>query len=99
MDPLTVLLPNGATMTSTHTAELPLPHLPPAACLCHIFPQLSSGSLLYIGQLCDHGCEALFTATQLIITLQDKTILLGHRSGPLGHWQWQYAAKLPTATN
>jgi hypothetical protein len=29
----------------------------------------------------------LLTATQLLITLQDKTILLGRCSGSLGHWR------------
>jgi hypothetical protein len=73
-------------MTSTHTAGQPLTSLPIAARRCHIFPHLASGSLLSIGQLCDHGCQALFTATHLVVTLHNTTILTGYRSGPYGHW-------------
>jgi hypothetical protein len=73
-------------MTSTHQAHLPIPALPPAARLCHVFPQLTSGSLLSIGQLCDHGCQALFTATHLIITKDNTTILQGNRSNSFGQW-------------
>jgi hypothetical protein len=33
-----------------------------------------------IGQLCDHGCTATFTATQVQIFHQGRLILTGHRS-------------------
>ena len=46
-----VLLPNKATMKSTHTALLDIPNLPESARKTHIFRQLASGSLLSIGQL------------------------------------------------
>jgi hypothetical protein len=53
--PFTVILPNGEAITSTHTAELDLGNIPLGARTCHLFPHLRSGSLLSIGQLCDHG--------------------------------------------
>jgi hypothetical protein len=88
MHPITVLLPDGTTMTSNGTGELPLPHLPPSAARCHLFPSLhqGSGSLLSIGQLCDHGCTATFTATDLTVTTDTHHILTGYRGGPHGHW-------------
>jgi hypothetical protein len=67
MQPLTVLMPDGHSLTSTHIGELALPQLPAAARLCHIFPHLNMWSLLSVGQLCDHGCTALFTKHQLYI--------------------------------
>ena len=67
-------------MESTHTAQLCLPLLPPAACKVHVFPRLASGSLLSIGQLCDFGCEAVFTATTVRVTLNKVLICQGHRS-------------------
>ncbi len=59
---LGVLLPSGASITSTHQATLDLPSLPIAARKCHHFPDLTSGALISIGQLCDYGCIANFTA-------------------------------------
>jgi hypothetical protein len=35
--PLKVRLPNGATMESSHTAELNIPHLNAAASIAHVF--------------------------------------------------------------
>ena len=82
-----VLLPNKQTMQATHTGELDIPHLPPAATKAHIFPHLASGSLLSIGQLCDSGCTALFTATKLYILYQGKLVLQGQRTIN-GHRLW-----------
>jgi hypothetical protein len=78
---ISVMLPDGACIKSTHTAQLIIPQLPPAACEAHIFPHLASGSLISIGQLCDHGCTALFfDATTITIRLHNQTILTGTRS-------------------
>jgi hypothetical protein len=74
---ITVLLPNKATMMSTHEAELDIPLLPAHAKKVHIFPELASGSLLSIGQLCDGGCTATFTASKLYIYLHGKIIIQG----------------------
>jgi hypothetical protein len=76
-----VILPDGSGITSSHTALLQLPIiLPPGARSAHIFPGLKSGSLISVGQLCDHGCTALFTAKQVHIHYQDHIIMTGHRS-------------------
>ena len=78
--PITVLLPNNDTMTSTHTAELDLPDLPPHAKIVHLFPQLASGSLISIGTLCDAGCTALFKQHKLyIFNPKGRIIIQGTR--------------------
>jgi hypothetical protein len=74
-----VLLPNNSILTSTHTANLTIPNLPPAAQTVHIFPKLASGSLLSIGQLCDHGCTATFNKDKLYVYYNGKIILQGSR--------------------
>ena len=51
-------------MQSTQTATLPIPQLPTTARQAHGFPHLASGSLLSIGQFCDHQCTAIFTSTK-----------------------------------
>jgi hypothetical protein len=76
-----VTLPNGVNITSSHMALLRLPcTLPIGALKADIFPGLKSGSIVSIGQLCDHGCTATFTATQVQIFHQGCLLLTGHRS-------------------
>ena len=53
--------------------------LPQQARTAHIFPQLASGSLLSIGQLCDAGYTALFDKRKLYIFYNGKIILQGTR--------------------
>ena len=72
-----VLLPSGQKIRSSHTAEISLPGLPPTAIQCHIFPDLIARSLLSIGQLCDHGCEATFSATTVTILNDNIPIITG----------------------
>ena len=75
-----VSLPDKTKIFSTHTAELQLPDLPPEARHVHLFPALQNTSLLSIGQLCDSGCTATFTANTVTITRNHKPILTGTRS-------------------
>jgi hypothetical protein len=41
-----VRLPNGATMESSHAAELDIPELNAAASKAHVFPGMANHSLL-----------------------------------------------------
>ena len=78
--PITVKLPNGGTMTSTHTCRLAIPSLPPEACTQHLFPEMKTTGLLSIGQLCDHGCMATFSQYRLVIcNSANDIILIGQR--------------------
>jgi hypothetical protein len=54
-NPLTVRLPDGATMESSNTADLDIPELSAAASKAHVFPGMAHHSLLSVGQLCDEG--------------------------------------------
>ncbi len=85
--PIVVTLPDGSTISSTHTALLNLPELPAAARRCHVFPALSpTGSLLSIGQLCDQGCHALYDKDTVSIFHGNKLILQGLRSPVTRLW-------------
>jgi hypothetical protein len=53
--PLTVRLPNGAIMESSHTADLEIPGLNASASKAHVFPGMANHSLLSVGKLCDEG--------------------------------------------
>ena len=57
--PITVLQPNGTSIISTHTCELPLDILSQTARREHIIPAFTSGALLSLGQLCDNNCHAI----------------------------------------
>jgi hypothetical protein len=56
------------------------PEMPKGANIAHIFPALKHSSLLSVGQLCHHGCEAHFDATTVTINHNEKTMLTGKRS-------------------
>jgi hypothetical protein len=55
-----VRLPNGATMESSHTADLDIPEFNDAASKSHVLPGVSHHSLLSVGQLCDEGYIVTF---------------------------------------
>jgi hypothetical protein len=85
--PLHVSLPDGTIITSSHTANLNLPGLPPGASICHLFPELTTGSLLSIGLLCDHNCTAIFTKHAVIIKNHEgATIIQGVRDATTNLW-------------
>jgi hypothetical protein len=66
-NPLTVRLPNGQTMKSTHTAIRDIPQLSKAAKAAHIFPAMENNSLLSVGKLCDEGYYVLFSIDEVTI--------------------------------
>ena len=84
--PITIQLPNGHHVTSTHEAELDLPMLLPAARHVHIVPGLHNCSLLSIGQLCDSGYEVLFTNTHMSVLSDGQCIIQGNRSASTRLW-------------
>ena len=84
--PITVLLPNGNSATSTHTATLNLPCFPITARVAHVSPE-SIGSLLSISVLCDHGYSALYTSTTVtILDSSGRSVLSGTRSPSSNLW-------------
>jgi hypothetical protein len=78
-NPLTVRLPNGATMESSHTADLDIPELKAAASKAHVFPRMAHHYLLSVGQLCDEGYIVTFRQDTVTIFNSDNSELL---SGP-----------------
>jgi hypothetical protein len=77
--PLTVRLPNGSTMESSHTADLDIPELNAAASKAHVFPGMANHSLLSVGQLCDEGYIVTFRRDTFTICNSGSSHLL---SGP-----------------
>jgi hypothetical protein len=84
---LAVRLPNGNTLTATHTATLNMPSFPYAARHAYILPGLAQHSLLYVGQMCDSGCSVMFTASNVTVTNGEATILTGLRDKESSLWR------------
>jgi hypothetical protein len=86
--PLTVRLPNGATMESSHTAELCIPELNAAASKAHFFPGMANHSLLSVGQLYDEGYIVTFKhASVTVCNSQKSQILNGPQDLDTGLWR------------
>jgi hypothetical protein len=87
-NPLTVRLPNGATMESSHTADLDIPGLNAAASKAHVFPGMAHHSLLSVGQLCDECYIVTFQRdTVTICNSESSKLLSGPRDETTGLWR------------
>jgi hypothetical protein len=75
--PLHVNMPDGTTIQSSHTGELLLSALPPEARRAHILPGLVHTSLISVGQLCDSGCDVIFTRDQVEMKKDGKLVMSG----------------------
>ena len=60
VDPISVTLPDGDKVQSTHIGDLDMPQLPKSGRECHIIPDLASYSLISVVKLCKAGCEVSF---------------------------------------
>ena len=74
--PLTINLPDGTMVKSTHICDLEIPGLPHVL-EGHIVPDLTVASLVGIRILCKLGCTVLFTDTMCYVFYQEKLILTG----------------------
>jgi hypothetical protein len=87
-NPLTVRLPNGATIESSHTADLDIPELNATASKAHVFPGMEHHSLLSVGQLCDEGYIFTFQRdTVTICNSESSKLLSGPRYDTTGLWR------------
>ena len=85
---LPVTLPDSTVIKSSHTGTLPLPSLPLAAQKSFIFPQLTTGALLSVGQLCDSDCTVTFNKHNMTVENNNgEQVLHGHRDTRTGLWK------------
>jgi hypothetical protein len=73
--PLHVNMPNDTNVQSSHTSELLLSALPPEAIRAHILPGLVHNTLIYVGQLCDSGCDVIFTPDKVEVNKDGKSVM------------------------
>jgi hypothetical protein len=83
-----VLLPNGATVESSHNAELDIPKLNVAASKAHVLPGMTNQYLLSVRELCDEGYIVTFKHASVTICDSKKSqILNGPRDFDTGFWR------------
>ena len=83
----TILAANGHKMTPTHSVTVPLaPALSKQAQQGHVLRNLSTGSLISIGNLCDDNCTATFSKNQITVTKNGTPIIHGTRNKADGLW-------------
>jgi hypothetical protein len=86
--PLTVRLPNGATMESSHAVNLDIPELNAPASKAHVLPGKADHYLLSVGQLCDEGyIVTLKNASVTVCNSQMSQILSSPRDLDTGLWR------------
>ena len=94
-DPLTINLPNGKIVHSTHICDISIPGLP-MILTGHIVPGLSMASLMGIRVLCKAGCKVIFTDTKCEVRFKNKVILNGIKDPTTDLWTLPIT---PTAIN
>jgi hypothetical protein len=87
LNPLSVTLPDGIIIQSTHTAILSLPGMPSSANKAHLFPRHFKHSLISVGHLCDHGCEIVFSAPIVTVRKGGTSLFVGWRDHASGLWR------------
>jgi hypothetical protein len=85
--PLHVNMANGITIQSYHTSELLLSAFPPEAIRAHILPGLAHNSLISVGQLCDSGCDFIFTQDKVEVNKDVKLAMSGIRDQQSRLWR------------
>lgn len=83
--PLTINLPDGKQVKSSHICDIAIPGLP-TILLGHIVPSLTVASLIGIRPLCKAGCTVVFDDKKCDIILDGNVILRGHKDPSTDLW-------------
>jgi hypothetical protein len=78
---------NGTSIQSSHTYDLLLTDFPPQARKAHILPGLVHILIIYVGKLCDNGCDVTFKREAVSVTKDGNCIMLGSQDLRLGLWR------------
>jgi hypothetical protein len=85
--PLHVNMPNITIIQSSHTSDLLLSALSPEARRAHILPGLVHNSLIFVGKLCDSGCDVTFTQEKVEVNTHGKSVMSGVRDQKSRLWR------------
>ena len=83
--PLTINLPDGRRVMSTHTCDIVIPGLP-TVIVGHVVPHLAVASLIGIRPLCKAGCTVTFDNDKCDVIYDGKVILRGLKDATSDLW-------------
>jgi hypothetical protein len=78
MSPITINLPDGKRVRSTHTCDITIPGLP-TVLVGHIVPGIKMALLFGIRVLCKAGCTVTFDDEKCVVRYNNKIILRGYK--------------------
>ena len=83
--PLTINLPDGSKIKSTHCCDINIPGLPKTL-TGHIVPSLSIVLLIRVRVLCNAGCTVIFCKDHCDLIYKNKKILQGLKDPTTDLW-------------
>ncbi len=83
--PLTVNLPDGRKVKSTHACNINILRLP-VTLTGHIIPDLKTTSLIGICPLCKVGCKVVFDNEKCDVVYKGRVILRGYKDPSTDLW-------------
>jgi hypothetical protein len=94
--PLTINLPDGKQIQSTHVCDIQIPGLP-AVLMGHIVPSLSIASLIGIRPLSKAGCKVIFDNKKCDVMFNGVVILRNFENPSTNLWTLPIPTKVCTA--
>jgi hypothetical protein len=93
-DTITVRMPNGTHIQSSHIGRLNLPGIPKDALLAYLFAEQHASPLLSLGVLADHGMKILLSRDAIVVIAEitGEIVLEGTRNVTTRLWE----VNLPT---
>ena len=85
--PITITLPNGKVIQSTHTCNLDIPWLPAQITEAHIIPGLAHASLISTRKFCDAGYKVVFDMNECRVYYNRKIVLVGDQDPTTQLWR------------
>jgi hypothetical protein len=83
--PITISLPDGRKVTSTHICDINIPGLP-TVLTGHIVPGITMASLIGIRILCKAGCKVVFDDEKCKVFYKNNIILRGYKDPITDLW-------------
>ena len=81
---LTINLPHGTQLKSTHTCEINVPWIPKADRIAHIVPVMAHTSLVLIKVLTDVGCKFIYDKDGCRVYFNEKIVWDGEKEPTTG---------------
>ena len=86
-NPISITIPNGKSMTSTHTYNLNILWLPNHMTEAQIVPVLAHALLISTGNFCEAGCKVIFDADKCRVYYKGNLVLSGGKDTNTALWK------------